>query len=116
MFNKEKIENLEKHNHELSVAVQELELELKGIKTDHEIETRELKSLVKLKEAKLEEKYRERSFRLEKEYQAKELKVQQDYHRARMADVEEAIEHTKSLYGQILDRLPDVNMKIKQGA
>ena len=116
MFNKEKIENLEKQIHLLMVEAQELGLKLSGIETDHEIEIREIKNLVKLKEAKLEEEYREKNFRLEKEYQAKELKVQQDYHSAKMADVKEAIEHTKSLYGQILDRLPDVNMKIKQGA
>lgn len=69
---------------------------------------------MKLNEQKLTIQTEQKELELTKEFQAKEMRLQTEYFDKVMAKVEEARKEMKEVYVEIMRRLPNVTMSIKE--
>ncbi len=107
MFGMKHVERLEKEKKALLEEIEELKLKKR-------MDEREIKQLVKIKldNAKLEQE--QKTMELEREFKDKESELMKRYHEDRMKDIDKARNEIQEVYSQIMERLPNVNMKIKR--
>lgn len=94
--------------------IPKLRKELAELKLQKTIEERDIKHLIKCKEEKLALEHKQKEVELEKQFQAKEMVMQTKYHEDIVAKIEEFAKEQRLTYAEIMKRLPNVNMEIKQ--
>ena len=94
--------------------IPKLKKELAELKLQKTIEERDIKHLIKCKEEKLALEHKSKEVELQKQFQAKEMKMQTEYHDKTMKQIEDFRKELKETYAEIMKRLPNVNMEIKQ--
>jgi len=91
--------------------VRNLKDELAGLQSKKKIEEEDIKHMVRLKEERLEVKSQKMELTMEQEKQAAIAEVKDTYRDKLEARLETEVENIKEMYGQILERLPNVNIK-----
>lgn len=99
--------------------IQELKTEIKSLREEKEtlefkkkMEEKEITHLVKMKEEKIKIETDQKSLELPKKFQEKEMLLQKEYFEKVMKAVENGQKKMEDIYSKILDRLPNVNMRI----
>ncbi len=100
------IKSLREQKHDLSLEVEKVKLEKKN-------EMEETKHLVKLRDEKREIEFKKKEMDLEAQ-KAKDIAEVKDAYRDKMeAQLKNETENIKVMYGQILERLPNVRVGLK---
>jgi len=99
---------------ELKAEIRELREEKEDLEFKKKMEEKEIAHLVKMKEEKIEMETQKKEIELIKDFQAKEMKLQTEYFDKVMETVKEGHKKMEDIYGEILRRLPNVNMSIRQ--
>ena len=102
----EKIKKLKDERKRLKAEIEDLKLKKK-------IETEDIKHLVKLKEEKQKIQFERKEMELEKKMQETIAEVKNGYRNKVEKNLESQKNDVKEMYGQILKRLPDVNVRLK---
>jgi VIT1/CCC1 family predicted Fe2+/Mn2+ transporter len=97
-----------------SKKIKSLKEEIEQLKSTKKIEEAEIKHLVRMKGEKLELEHQKKEVELQEEFAKKQMQLQQDYHDKVLAQIELARKEQKETYTEIMKRLPNVNMEIKQ--
>ncbi len=92
---------------------EKLQEQVVQLKSTKKIEEEEIKHLVRLKEEKMEVTFERRQLTLDKEHQKKMHNLQTDYNDKIQARLEKEVDRMKGMYGEVLKRLPDVNVRLK---
>jgi hypothetical protein len=88
--------------------------ELADIRKQKELEKIEIEHLVALKEERLKLQIDQKEVALEKIFQAKELELRKQAYDDMVKRIEKAGGDMKEIYNKIMERLPNVNMEIKE--
>lgn len=107
--------SLQKDISKLTEEKRTLKDDLADLKKAKELEKTEIEHLVALKEQRMELTIQQKELKLEKEFQQKELALRQKGYEEMVANIQKAGEDMKLLYGEILRRLPNVNLQLKRG-
>ena len=94
--------------------IPKLKKELAELKLQKTIEERDIQHLIKCKEQKLALEHKQKEVELQKQFQDKEMVMQTKYHTDIVAKIEEFAKEQRMTYAEIMKRLPNVNMEIKQ--
>ena len=101
--------------------VPELEKEIKKLKNDIEDlkqkkkrEEEDIKHLVKIKQESLEIEHQKKELELKNDFKDKEMKLQKEFHENTLKTIEQAGQKMEGMTKEILNRLPNVNMSIRQ--
>lgn len=95
-------------------AVAVLKNELADLQLKKRIEEEEIKHLVKMKEEKLAIEATKKELELQKKFQEKEVTLQTTYHERILRNIEDSRKESKELYTAIMERLPNVNVKMRR--
>ena len=93
--------------------VLKLQEELAQLRSQKKIEQQEIEHLVRLKQEKNEVEFEKRLARITKEKDQAIAKVKDDYRDKLEQRLAQEVESIKEMYGQILQRLPDINVKLR---
>lgn len=94
--------------------IPKLKRELKELELQKTMDERDIRHLVKLQQEKHEVEFQKKEVELQKQFQLKEMELQTKYHTDIVAKIEEFAKEQRSTYAEIMKRLPNVNMSIKQ--
>ncbi len=94
--------------------IPKLKRELKELELQKTMDERDIRHLVKLQQEKHEVEFAKKEVELQKQFQAKEMVLQTKYHTDIVAKIEEFAKEQRTTYSEIMKRLPNVNMSIKQ--
>lgn len=109
MFNKKlKIEKAE-----LEEQISELKTTVHELKSNKKIEEEDLKHMMRLKEERLEIQFKRKEMEIEAEKQQAVAEVKDEYRDKLEVRLSTEVDSIKEMYGQILERLPNVNMRGK---
>ena len=100
------IRALREHKHDLFLEVEKVKLEKKN-------EMEETKHLVKLRDEKREIEFKKKQMDLEAEKAEAIAEVKDTYRDKMEAQLKNETENIKTMYGQILERLPNVRVGLK---
>lgn len=122
MFRKN-FKELETEKKQLKKDVDELEKQVKDLKKDaaqakldKKMFEEDIKHMTKMKEEKLEVAHEKKVIVLEKE-KADAIAVVKDEYRDKLEErLKTEVENIKVMYGEILERLPNVNVRLKGDA
>lgn len=119
MFNtRQRIKQLEEENERLQVAevknANKHENDMDKLRLKHRVELDEVKHLVKLKEEKLDIQHEKEKLTMVREYVAKTAELQQEHHETILQTIADAQNDLKLLYMDIMKRLPQVKVGVKQ--
>ena len=106
--------SLQKDISKLTEEKRTLKDDLADLKKAKELEKIEIEHLVALKEQRMELTIKQKEVQLEHDFQKKELALRQKGYEEMTAHIKKVGEDTKSLYSEILARLPNVNMEINK--
>lgn len=105
---------------ELRGKVNQLEKEKKGLieeveklKLKKKLEDEDIKHMVKINEERLNIEHEKKVMETEKKKDVEVAKVKDDYRNKMELNLEKQIGNMKEMYGEILERLPNVNVKLK---
>jgi len=101
-----KVESLKKDRTRLKEEVEDLRLKKK-------IEDEDIKHMVKIKEERLALKFTKKEMETEREKQEAIATVKDQYRDKVEDSLKGQKDDIKAMYGQILERLPDINVKLK---
>lgn len=121
---KTRTEKLEKELEKLRVERLDLKDEVGDLKLKKKVEEEDIKHMVKMKEERLDLEHQKKTAKLGAEFASKnanaELEKQQaigevkdKYRDKAEAVLEKQVNDMKDMYGQILERLPNVAVKLK---
>ncbi len=96
----------------LKKEITELKEEKADIQFEKNMEEKELSHLVKMKEEKQNIESTKKELELSKKFQDKEMDLQKEYFEKQLAQINDARKEMRELYGQIMERLPNVNWTI----
>lgn len=99
---------------ELKAEIRELREEKEDLEFKKKMEEKEIAHLVKMKEEKIQMETEKKEIELIKDFQKKEMALQTEYFDKVMETVKEGHKKMEDIYGEILRRLPNVNMSIRQ--
>ena len=102
---KNKIEDLEDEKSSLSSEVKQLKL-------DRKIELEDIEHMMKMKGERLDIELQKKIAINETEYNKKVNQLHADFHKKTEAQMQKEIDGMQKMYGQILERLPNVNAKL----
>jgi len=88
--------------------------DLADIKKQKELEKTEIEHLVALKEERMKLQISQKEVELEKQFQKREIDLMQKNHTDAMKRIEKAGDDMKEIYKEIMLRLPNVNLDIKE--
>lgn len=88
--------------------------DLRDIRGKHKIEEQQTKHLVKMREEEMALKLDQQTLALEREKNADVAKVKDEYRQKMESQLSKETDRITKMYEQILQRLPDVNLAIKQ--
>ena len=103
----EKIEDLQNERDKLKEEVADLKLEKKTGEED-------LKHMVKIKEEKDEVRFQQKMLEIERKQQAAIADVKDKYRDKMETQLSQETNNIKEMYAQILERLPNYNVTVKQ--
>lgn len=103
----EKIEDLQRERDKLKEEVADLKLEKKTGEED-------LKHMVKIKEEKDEVRFQQKMLEIERKQQAAIADVKDKYRDKMETQLSQETNNIKEMYAQILERLPNYNVTVKQ--
>lgn len=106
-------EDLTQERNRLERQVADLEKDLETLKHKKKIEEEDIKHMVRLKEERQEVEFQKRVLEIEAEKAQEIAAVKDDYRNKLEVRLQTEVDNIKEMYGQILERLPDVNMRIK---
>ena len=106
-------ENLEKEKEELQEEVRRLKDDLESLKTKKKIEEEDIKHMVKLKEERLEVENEKKLLGFERDKERAIAVVKDEYRDKLEQRLHTEVESMKEMYGQILERLPNLNARMK---
>jgi hypothetical protein len=109
--------NLVQLQNQISTLTEErrtLKDELADIRKQKELEKIEIEHLVALKEERLKLQIDQKEVALEKIFQAKELELRKQAYDDMVKRIEKAGNDMKEIYTEIMNRLPNVNVKMKK--
>lgn len=90
----------------------QLKREVEDLKSKKKIEEEQLKHLVKIKDEKRELEYKKKEMELESEKEREIAKVKDKYRDKMEENLISQKDDIKSMYSEILERLPNVNAKL----
>lgn len=109
-----KIKSLERTIEELKDEKDSLNRELASLKNDKKIAEEDIKHMVKMKEEKNALEFERKVLDNERVKEAAIAKVKDEYRDKLEKRLELEVTNIKEMYGQILERLPNVSMRIKE--
>lgn len=101
---------------ELGVARRDLRRmteELEGLKLKKKIEDEDIRHMTKIKLEQNEIEFQKKVIAVEKQKDMEVTALKQQYADKMQARLESEVKNIKEMYGQILHRLPDVNVRLK---
>jgi len=107
------IEELLTDRDKIQEEVHKLKVEKRQIKLENKIEVEDIKHMVRVKEERLDIKYEKKVVELEKKLNAQLLVNHNDYRDKVEKLLEKGQEQLRSMYSEILQRLPDIDVAIK---
>lgn len=109
MFNKKlKAEKLA-----LEEKISELKTTVRELESNKKIEEEDLKHMIRLKEERLAVQFQRKELEIEAEKEKAVAAVKDEYRDKLEARLSTEVNSIKEMYGQILERLPNVNMRGK---
>lgn len=93
---------------------QKLEDEVRQLKLEHKIAEEDIKHMIALKEERLELDYEKKIVELQKDMDKKIMEVKEKYRDKVEKQLEKEGDNMKHMYGQILERLPNVTAHFGQ--
>ena len=109
----EKIDRLEQERLKLKADNEQLADEKRALVQGNKLAENEIRHLVKIKEEKNAIELERKMVELEREQQKAIAEVKDKYQDKVEANLNEQLTGMKEMYGQILERLPDVNARLK---
>lgn len=116
----ERANELEERNDELEKEIEKLRKERMSLKDEVEdlkiqkkVSEEDIKHMTKMKEEKLDIAHQKNKLQLEQEKNEAVAKVKDEYRDKLEKRLETEVTNIKEMYGQILERLPNVNMRLK---
>lgn len=97
----------------LTTELRQVKDELADVKKKKELEMEEFEHLVALKEKRQELALQTDRVKLEGEFQKREGELQKEYHEKTLKNIEKASADIKEVYKQIMERLPNMNVRLK---
>lgn len=91
----------------------ELEERILELKSKRKIEEEDLKHMVKMREERLEIKFERKTIELEASHQEKLHKISNDYRDKSESFLKDRASGMETMYEKLLERLPDINVKLK---
>lgn len=108
-----KVGKLEEEIKELKKERGELKEKVEGLKLKKKIEEEDIKHMVTMKEERLALDHEKKVAETEKLKDAEIAKVKDEYRDKIEKNLEQQKNDVKAMYAEILQRLPDVNVKLK---
>jgi chromosome segregation ATPase len=87
--------------------------ELAELKQKRKMEDEDIRHLVKIKESQLDLAHQKKQVELEGEFQTEKAKIKDEYRDKLESTLQNQIKDVKGMYGEILKRLPNVNVRLK---
>ena len=87
--------------------------ELAELKQKRKMEDEDIRNLVKIKEGKLDLEHQKKQVELERGQQTAIATVKDEYRDKLESNLQQQVKDVKEMYGEILARLPNVNVKLK---
>jgi len=115
MFNKQlklQAKELKETNESLEKEKTKLKEEVADLKLKKKIEDEDIKHMVKMEREKLAIEQQKKELELEKVSREEISKVRDEYRDKTEAQLEKRVEEMKSMHGDILARLPNINVKL----
>ena len=109
-----KVEGLREEITGLKDHIMKLKDEKENLTLDKKIETRDIEHMIRVKEEKNSIELEKEKIKLEKEYQGKVLSLLNSNHAKSLELIQESKKELQAIYGEIIKRLPNVNMEIKR--
>jgi len=97
----------------LKSEIRKLKEEVEDLKLKKKIEEEDIKHMVKIKEEALEIDYKKKELDAEREKEKEIASVKDTYRDKLETFLQNQVKDVKEMYGQILKRLPDVNVRLK---
>ena len=121
LFNKDKdAESIKDRNKELETECdtlrgdrRELKDEVEQLKLKKKIEEEDIKHMVKMKEERLDLEHQKHLQKSEMDKQKEIGEIKDKYRDKTEAQLEKQLTSMKEMYGEILERLPNINAKLK---
>lgn len=110
---KRQIERLENERDQLNDDLMKVRNELAELKQKRKMEDEDIRHLVKLKESKLDIEHQKKEVELERKQQEAIAKVKDKYRDKLESELQRQLERMQKMYGEILGRLPNVNVRLK---
>lgn len=98
----------------LKKDIKKLEEEKARLQLDKKMEIEEIKHLSKLAEAKRDVELDQHKVKMERDYAEKARISLEGFHSKMEVRFNEELKNFKEIYGEIIKRLPNVNMEIKE--
>ena len=108
-----KLKTLEAKIESLTDDKERLEADLRRIKHEHKMEEEDTKHLVKMRQEKVDIEFQRKKTELAGEHQEDLARVRDEYRDKLEKRLEEEIKNIRGMYDAILERLPNVNLKMK---
>ena len=105
-------ENLPERD-KLREEVRVLKDDIASLKSKKKIEEEDIKHMVRLKEERMEVANEKKLLQMEREKDSSIAEVKDDYRDKLEGRLEKEVTNMKEMYGQILERLPNINVKAK---
>ncbi len=109
----ERIDKLETTNEFLEKQRRELKEEVEDLKLKKKIEDEDIRHMIKMKEEKLALEQQKKDVDREAKYQEQLAQVKDGYRDKVEEQLETRIKDMGQMYSEILDRLPNVNVKLQ---
>lgn len=110
---RQQIESLERERDSLNDSLLKVRNELSDLKAQRKREDEDIRHLVKIKESKLDIDFQKKDLAREKEKQDAIAKVKDEYRDKMETELQKQLERMQGMYGEILGRLPNVNVRLK---
>jgi|SRR3990167_6928914 len=107
------IESLEGERDSLTDRNRMLKDNLAELEQKHRMQDEDIKHLVKIKESKLQMEHDQKMLVMQREKDADVLKIKDAYRDKLEAFLQQQVKDIKEMYGEILGRMPNVNVRLK---
>lgn len=97
----------------LREQVRSLKDDIESLKSKKKIEEEDIKHMVRLKEERMEVANQKKELEMEREKDTAIAAVKDDYRDKLEGRLEKEVVNMKEMYGQILERLPNISAKVK---
>ena len=116
MFNFERVKRyraLEKEGVAYVLEIRVLKEQVADLKLQRKIEDEDIKHMVKIKESELDIMHQKKGLELQRKSDEEISRVKDNYRDKLESFLKGQVKDVKEMYGQILKRLPDVNVRLK---